>query len=90
MSPFYEDLCKDLGWKLDEELLARMKEENEKKLKELDDSFEDAEKNQGEIEVRDTLLKKAEYYSSIGAKVCCSLLLLYAWECLQQNFIFLT
>ena len=69
MAPFYEELCKELGWQLDTGLLQKMKEENEKKLQELDATLDDAEKNQGEIEVRDTLLKKAEYYSSIGAKV---------------------
>ncbi|ESN93411.1 hypothetical protein HELRODRAFT_103503 [Helobdella robusta] len=68
MAPFYEELCADLQWKLDTNLLEHMKSENEKKLKELDDSLEDAEKNQGEMEIRDIMLKKAEYYSSIGAK----------------------
>lgn len=32
------------------------------KLKELDDKIEDCEKNQGEIEVRDAILDKAEFY----------------------------
>jgi len=69
MAPFYEEVCNDLGWKKDDGLLDIMKKENEVKLKELDDSMADAEKNQGEMEVRDIMLKKAEYYSSIGAKV---------------------
>lgn len=69
MAPFYEEVCNDLGWPVDNTLLENMKKENELKLKELDDSMADAEKNQGEMEVRDIMLKKAEYYSSIGAKV---------------------
>ena len=70
MAPFYEEICVDLQWNVDSSLLTNMKAENEKKIKEFDDSLEDAEKNQGEVEVRDIMLKKAEYYSSIGAKVC--------------------
>lgn len=69
MAPFYEEICADLQWNVDNNLLANMKAENDKKIKEFDDSLEDAEKNQGEVEVRDIMLKKAEYYSSIGAKV---------------------
>lgn len=68
MAPFYEEVCTDLGWAKNDALLDFMKKENETKLKELDDSMADAEKNQGEMEVRDIMLKKAEYYSSIGAK----------------------
>ena len=69
MAPFYEEVCHDLGWKVDPSLLEKMKEANEAKLKELNDAVEDAEKNLGETEVRDSMLSKAEYYSKIGAKV---------------------
>ena len=69
MAPFYEQLCEDLGWVVDKPLLDHMKQANEAKLKELDEQIADAEKNQGEMEVRDSMLKKAEYYSSIGDKV---------------------
>jgi len=69
MAPFYEQLCEDLGWVVDQPLLNSMKQANDAKLKELDDQIADAEKNQGEMEVRDFMLKKAEYYSSIGDKV---------------------
>ena len=69
MAPFYEEVCTSLGLKVDDGLLATMKVANETKLKEIDASIADAEKNQGEMEVRDFQLKKAEYYSSIGAKV---------------------
>ena len=69
MAPFYEDVCKDLGWTLDQKLLQRMKAENEAELKRIDEAIEDAEKNLGETEVRDGMLKRAEYLSRIGDKV---------------------
>lgn len=69
MAPFYEELCKDLKWKCDENLLKKMKAANEAELKKLDVSIEDAEKNLGETEVREFMLKKAEYLCKIGDKV---------------------
>jgi energy-converting hydrogenase Eha subunit H len=69
MAPFYEQLCKDLKWKCDENLLKNMKVANETELKRLDVAIEDAEKNLGETEVREFMLKKAEYLCKIGDKV---------------------
>lgn len=69
MAPYYEEVCAELKWDLDADLLATMKANNEKKVKELDDAIEDAEQNLGEIDVRDTVLAKAEYLASIGEKV---------------------
>ena len=69
MAPFYEEVCADLGWPVDKPLLEKMKAANEAKIQEIDSSIDDAEKNLGETEVRDFMLKKAEYYSRIGAKV---------------------
>ena len=71
MAPFYEEVCRDLGWEVEEELLARMKQANKDKLKQLDEAIEDAEKNLGEMEVREANLKKAEHLSRIGDKVRC-------------------
>ncbi|XP_014782448.1 26S proteasome non-ATPase regulatory subunit 6 isoform X1 [Octopus bimaculoides] len=69
MAPFYETVCiAQLGFKLDENLLKKMKETNEKDLKAIDEKIEDAEKNLGETEVRDFMLEKAEYLSRIGDK----------------------
>jgi len=45
-----------------------MKQENDRKLKELDEKIEDAEKNLGENEIREGLLAKAEYLAEIGDK----------------------
>ena len=69
MAPFYEEVCRDLGWKVEEKLLATMKAANEEKLKQLDEAIEDAEKNLGETEIRDAMLSKAEHLSRIGDKV---------------------
>lgn len=69
MAPFYEEVCRDLGWKVDEILLKTMKDANQERLKQLDEAIEDAEKNLGETEIRDSLLQKAEYLSRIGDKV---------------------
>ena len=69
MAPFYEEICKDLGWKVDQALLQKMKAENEAQIKKLDEAVEDAEKNLGETEVRESMLNKAEYLCRIGDKV---------------------
>ncbi|PVD24204.1 hypothetical protein C0Q70_14674 [Pomacea canaliculata] len=68
MAPFYEEVCRDLSWKVDEKLQQTMKAANEEKLKQLDEAIEDAEKNLGETEIRDSLLSKAEYLCRIGDK----------------------
>lgn len=68
MAIFYEEICRDLGWKVDTGLLEKMKSANEEKLKQLDEAIEDAEKNLGETEIRDSMLAKAEHFSRIGDK----------------------
>lgn len=71
MTPFYLEVCADLKWKVDDSLVAKMKAQNEAKLKELDSKIEDAEKNLGDTEIRETNLAKAEYLSLIGDKDAC-------------------
>jgi len=68
MAPFYEEVCRDLDWKVDHTLLAKMKSANDEHLKELEETIEDAEKNLGEMEVREANLKKSEYLCRIGDK----------------------
>ncbi|XP_060521780.1 26S proteasome non-ATPase regulatory subunit 6 [Cylas formicarius] len=68
MAPWYELICQEDGWKLDDKLLSALKAKNEEDLKKLNDAIEDAEKNLGEMEVREAYLRKAEYYSRIGDK----------------------
>uniref|UniRef100_U5EX74 26S proteasome non-ATPase regulatory subunit 6 n=1 Tax=Corethrella appendiculata TaxID=1370023 RepID=U5EX74_9DIPT len=68
MAPWYEIVCEDLSWPVDQKLLNEMKEVNRKKIEELDAVIEDAEKNLGEMEVREANLKKSEYLCRIGDK----------------------
>jgi hypothetical protein len=70
MAPFYEEICLDLGWIVDQTLLENMKLSNKTELKKLEKAIEDAETNLGETEVRDALLTKAEHLCKIGDKVC--------------------
>ena len=69
MAPYYEECCKDLGWRTDQALLKKMKTANEAELKKLDEAISDAETNLGETEIRENMLKKAEYLCKIGDKV---------------------
>lgn len=71
MAPFYEELSHSLGWKIDQGLLKKMRAANETELKKLDAAIADAEKNLGESEIRENMLKKAEYLCSIGDKEEC-------------------
>lgn len=66
MAPYYEKVCKDLGWKVDFKLLEKMKSENEKELKILDEKI--AEEKEYESDEKDVLLLKAEYLCKIGDK----------------------
>ncbi|XP_076260936.1 regulatory particle non-ATPase 7 [Rhynchophorus ferrugineus] len=68
MAPWYELICREIGWKLDEKLLKSLKSKNEEQIKKLNEAIEDAEKNLGEMEVREAYLRKAEYYSRVGDK----------------------
>jgi hypothetical protein len=73
MLGFYETFdSKDLNEEdtlIDEKVKEAMKNNITKKLIELDDKIQDAEKNMGENEVREGLLAKAQYYKQIGDKV---------------------
>ena len=66
MAPYYEKVCKDLGWKVDQDLLQKMKVENEKELKKLDEKI--AEEMEYESDEKDVLIMKAEYLCKIGEK----------------------
>lgn len=78
MAPFYLTLCSELQQPVDEDLMGKLKAANEAELEKLDATIEDAEKNFGEMESRDALMKKAEYLCRIGNKVGLTLAFLYA------------
>lgn len=66
LGPSYERICGILGWEVDDMTMQRIREENEKVLKEMDAKIQNAEENEGETEVRDAMLAKANYLAKIG------------------------
>eukprot|EP00879_Flechtneria_rotunda_P004844 GHRR01005117.1.p1 GENE.GHRR01005117.1~~GHRR01005117.1.p1 ORF type:complete len:388 (+),score=142.07 GHRR01005117.1:202-1365(+) len=66
LAPYYQHICTELGWQVDQAKLSEMQSRNQKQLEELDAKFKDAEENLGETEVRDALHAKAEFYGRIG------------------------
>ncbi|KAK6055113.1 26S proteasome non-ATPase regulatory subunit 6 family protein [Cooperia oncophora] len=68
MAPLYQIICDELGVAVDKVQMAAMKENNTKRIKEIDAEIEDAENNLGSTEVRQAWLRKFEYYCQIGDK----------------------
>jgi len=69
MLPYYEKyLCPDVLGPVDEALKAQMKAKNEEELVKLEEKITDSKENLGDIEVRDALWAKAEFYNRIGDK----------------------
>merc|ERR1712192_29369 len=68
MAPLYASVSKDLKWKVDGNLLAKMEANNKEKLSTLEAAIADATENLGESETREALLKKAEFLAQIGDK----------------------
>ena len=70
-APFYEQTCEELGWNIDARKLEELQGKNTARVNELNERIEDAEKNMGDIEVRDACLAKAVYLADIGAYLAC-------------------
>lgn len=68
MGPFYEAVCSELKWSVDQSLVQKYSTENEKEIKRLEDKIQDAVENLGESEIREANLAKSNYYTIIGAK----------------------
>ncbi|CAJ0586993.1 unnamed protein product, partial [Mesorhabditis spiculigera] len=68
MAPYYKLLAEELKMPFDKALYDQMKANNNQKLDAFDAEIADAEKNQGESEVRAALLKKYDYFCQIGDK----------------------
>lgn len=69
MLPYYEKyLCPSPLGPADEQLKAQLKKANEDELVKLEEKIEDAKENLGDIEVRDGLLAKADFFNRIGDK----------------------
>lgn len=68
MAPYYESVCNDLHWKLNNELLTAMKEKNTKALEEFDEEIDYALNNLSAVDIKYAYLNKANYLSKIGDK----------------------
>ncbi|CAK0847315.1 unnamed protein product [Prorocentrum cordatum] len=69
MLPYYETyLCPSPLGPADEALKAEMKARNEEELAKLEEKIKDAKENLGDIEIRDAMLAKAEFFNRIGDK----------------------
>jgi len=68
MTSFYLSLCEQFKWEVDTALVSKMKEANEQKLAEFGKKIKDAEEVEGENEIREALLAKAEYLCRTGDK----------------------
>jgi 26S proteasome regulatory subunit N7 len=68
MTALFLHLAEDLHHHPKPEVLKAMQQSNEEELKKIEERIEDAEKNLGETEVNDGLVKKAEFFARIGDK----------------------
>lgn len=68
MVKFYEELCTQFNWEVNKDFVQEASKHNEETLKQLEDKIEDAVKNLGETEVRETNLAKAEFLLRVGDK----------------------
>ncbi|KAL4444612.1 hypothetical protein ABPG77_002429 [Micractinium sp. CCAP 211/92] len=66
MAPIYEEVCAEVGHGSSAATLEEMRQHNAQRLAEIEEKIADAEKNAGEVEVRDALQAKADYLCSIG------------------------
>lgn len=66
MAPFYLYVCKTLGWEVDAGLRARMETEMANEVASLDEAIKKAEEEEGDVEVKDMLVKKAVYLANVG------------------------
>lgn len=66
MAPIYEEVCAEVGHSSSAAALEEMRQHNAQRLAELEEKIADAEKNAGEVEVRDALQARADYLCSIG------------------------
>jgi 26S proteasome regulatory subunit N7 len=69
MLPYYEKyLCPSPLGPADEALKAEMKKNNETDLAKIEEKITDAKENLGDMEVRDALIAKAEFFNRVGDK----------------------
>jgi len=68
MASFYKLVCEQLGWPVDAAKLASMEGANAAELTALGDKIKNAEENEGESEIREAFLARADFFMRIGEK----------------------
>ena len=68
MAPFYKLVCEQLGWPVDAAKLAAMEKVNAAELTSLSDKIKNAEENEGESEIREAYLARADFLMRTGEK----------------------
>merc|ERR1719424_2139946 len=68
MAPFYKLVCEQLGWPVDAAKLAAMEKVNATELTSLSDKIKNAEENEGESEIREAYLARADFLMRIGER----------------------
>ena len=66
MAATYATLCERFAWRADAALTAKMADANAKRLGEIEAKIEDAKENLGDVEIRDAMCERAEFYASVG------------------------
>ncbi|CUF40112.1 proteasome regulatory non-ATPase, putative [Bodo saltans] len=71
MRPYWQLMSDMLGWPVDAKRAAEMDKINELALERLTARIKDAQDNLGDVEVREALLAKCDFYASIGDLDAC-------------------
>ena len=66
MAATYATLCERFAWRADAALTAKMADANAERLGEIEAKIEDAKENLGDVEIRDAMCERAEFYASVG------------------------
>ncbi|ORZ39555.1 26S proteasome non-ATPase regulatory subunit 6 [Catenaria anguillulae PL171] len=68
MAPFYRHVCEEAKIPLDSALVSKLEANNTKRFAELDEKLKTAQESEGETEISDALIAKADYLAKIGEK----------------------
>lgn len=68
MTELYRDVSTELNLPVNNSVIEEMETKNKEEIQKLSEAIENAEKNEGESEVREAMVKKCEYLTLIGSK----------------------
>ncbi|KFG39368.1 putative 26s proteasome regulatory complex subunit [Toxoplasma gondii p89] len=66
MLPLYRQVCEEFRWPADQVLVQSMEEKHKEELAAIDMRLEEAKEKYGDVEVREALLTRANFYCRIG------------------------